>query len=89
LPERFLQSAEFLKEFTFEQRGARMEELFASIDKVRSSWDWPPKKTKVCATCRIVMPKLGKKLSFMWRHQATEAPPKCIFDIEVPKHHKT
>ena len=88
LPEKFLQSVEFLKAFTFEQQDAnRMDNLFASLDKVSSSWDWPPKKTEVCATCRIVMPKLGKKLGFSWQHRATaEVPPKCIFDIEITKH---
>jgi len=88
LPEIFLQSVEFLKAFTFEQQDAnRMDKLFASLDKVSSSWDWPPKKTEVCATCRIVMPKLGKKLGFSWQHRVTaEIPPKCIFDIEITKH---
>ena len=64
-----------------------MDELFASPDKVSSSWDWPPKKTEICATCRIVMPKLGKKLGFTWKHRVTaEVPPKCIFNIEITKH---
>jgi len=89
LPQKFVQSVEFLKEFTFEQKGARMDELFSSIDKVSSSWDWPPKKTEVCATCRITMPKLGKKLGFTWKHQVTEAPPECIFNIEITGRHKT
>jgi len=87
LPEKFLQSIEFLKEFTFEQQGMRMDELFASFDKVSSSWEWPPKKTEVCATCRIVMPKLGEKLGFIWKHRVIpEVPPKCVFDIEIAKH---
>ena len=89
LPEKFLQSVEFLKEFTFEQKGAKMDELFASIDKVSSSWDWPPKKTEVCATCRIVMPKLGKKLGFTWKHRVVKVPPECVFDIEVTEHRKS
>jgi len=89
LPEKFLQSVEFLKEFTFEPKGAKMDELFASIDKVSSSWDWPPKKTEVCATCRIVMPKLGKKLGFTWKHRVMKVPPECVFDIEVTEHRKS
>jgi nucleotide-binding universal stress UspA family protein len=88
LPEKFLQSVEFLKVFTFEQQDAiRMDQIFASPDKLSSSWDWPPKKPEVCATCRIVMPKLGKKLGFSWEHRLNdEIPPKCIFDIEIIKH---
>jgi nucleotide-binding universal stress UspA family protein len=86
LPEKFLQSVEFLKEFTFEQKGVRMDEMFASIDKVSASWEWPPKKTEVCATCRIVMPKLGKKLGFTWKHRVMKTPPECVFDIEITGH---
>lgn len=90
LPEKFLQSVEYLKDFTFEQQGAsRVNQMFASPDKVSSSWEWPPKKTEVCATCRIVMPKLGKKLGFSWKHHITnDTPPKCIFDIEITKSQK-
>jgi len=85
LPEKFLQSPEFLTEFTIEQQVAiRGNEMFASLDKVSSSWDWPPKKTEICATCRIVMPRLGKRLGFSWRHSVTkDVPPKCVFDIEI------
>jgi len=90
LPEKYLQSVEYLKEFTIEQQGAtRVDGMFSSLDKVSSSWDWPPKKTEICATCRIVMPKLGKKLGFSWKHHITnDVPPKCVFDIEIkaPKH---
>jgi len=89
LPEKFLQSVEFLKEFTFEQKGAKIEEMFASIDKVSATWDWPPRKTEVCATCRIIMPKLGKKLGFTWKHRVVKAPPECVFDIEVTEHRKS
>lgn len=90
LPEKFLQSVEYLKEFTFEQEGdARVERMFASPDKVSSSWEWPPKKTEVCATCRLVMPKLGKNLGFNWKHHITsDQPPKCVFDIEIAKTRK-
>lgn len=89
LPGKFLQSVEFLKEFTFEQQEAKMEELFASRDRVSSSWDWPPKKTEVCATCRIVMPEFGKKFGFIWKHRViAEVPPKCVFDIEITKHER-
>lgn len=89
LPEKFVQSVEFLKEFTFEQKGPKVDEMFASIDKVSSSWEWPPKKTEVCATCRIVMPKLGKKLGFTWKHRVMKVPPECVFDIEVTEHRKS
>jgi len=87
LPEKFLQSPEFLTEMTFEQQGSiGGENMFTSPDKVSSSWDWPPKKTEVCATCRIVMPKLGEKLGFSWKHRITnDVPPRCIFDIEITK----
>jgi len=86
LPEKFLRSVEYLKEFTIEQGVIRVDGMFASLDKVSSSWDWPPKKTEVCATCRIVMPKLGKKLGFSWKHHTTnDLPPKCVFDIEITK----
>ena len=90
LPERFLQSVEYLTEFTIEQQVAISgSEMFASLDKVSSSWDWPPKKTEVCATCRIVMPRLGKKLGFSWKHHVTsDVPPKCVFDIEMTKRQK-
>ncbi|MFB0522246.1 MAG: hypothetical protein ACETV1_00615 [Candidatus Bathyarchaeia archaeon] len=90
LPEKFLQSVEFLAEFTIEPRvSIRGEEMFTSIDKVSSSWDWPPKKTEICATCRIVMPKLGKKLGFSWKHRTTQdVPPKCVFDIEITEPQK-
>jgi nucleotide-binding universal stress UspA family protein len=88
LPEKFLQSVEFLKVLRIEQKDVfRMDQMFASPDKLSSSWDWPPKKPEVCGTCRIVMPKLGKKLGFSWEHRITdEIPPKCIFDIEITKH---
>ena len=88
LPEKFLQSLEFLKVFKIEQKDAfRMDQMFAAPDKLSSTWDWPPKKTEICGTCRIVMPKLGKKLGFSWEHRITdEIPPKCIFDIEITKH---
>jgi nucleotide-binding universal stress UspA family protein len=89
LPGKFLQSVEFLKEYTFEQKGAKIDEMFASIDKVSSSWEWPPKKTEVCATCRIVMPKLGKKLGFTWKHRIMKTPPECVFDIEITGHSKS
>lgn len=87
LPERFLQSVEYLREFTIEQQGASIVDgMFASPDKASSSWNWPPKKTEICATCRIVMPKLGKKLGFSWKHRITDdRPPKCVFDIEIAK----
>ena len=90
LPEKFLQSMEYLKEYTIEQQDAiRVNGMFASLDKISSSWDWPPKKTEICATCRIVMPKLGKKLGFSWKHHITnDTPPKCVFDIEITKHQK-
>jgi len=90
LPERFLQSVEFLQEFTIEpQVSIRGDEMFASLDKVSQTWDWPPKKTEICATCRIVMPKLGKKLGFSWKHHITnDVPPKCVFDVEITKHQK-
>ena len=88
LPEKFLQSVEFLKEITFEQKGTKIDEMFASVDKVSSSWEWPPKKTEVCATCRIVMPRLGKKLGFTWKHRIMKAPPECVFDIEITEPHK-
>ena len=90
LPEKFLQSVEYLTEFTIEQQVAiRGNEMFASLDKVSGSWDWPPKKTEVCATCRILMPKLGKKLGFSWKHHITkDVPPKCVFDIEIIKRQK-
>ena len=89
LPGKFLQSVEFLKEFTFEQKGVKIDEMFASIDKVSSSWEWPPKKTEVCATCRIVMPKLGKKLGFVWKHRVVKTPPECVFDIEISEYRKS
>jgi nucleotide-binding universal stress UspA family protein len=89
LPEKFVQSVEFLKEFTFEQKGAKIDEMFASIDKVSSSWEWPPKKTEVCATCRIVMPRLGKKLGFTWKHRVMKVPPECVFDIEISEHRES
>jgi hypothetical protein len=61
--------------------------MFASPDKLSSSWDWPPKKPEICGTCRIVMPKLGKKLGFSWEHRINDdIPPKCVFDIEITKH---
>jgi len=90
LPERFLQSVEYLREFTIEQPLAiRGEEMFASLDRYSSSRDWPPKKTEVCGTCRIVMPKLGKKLGFSWKHHISDdLPPRCVFDIEVTKRQK-
>jgi len=90
LPEKFLQSVEYLRELTIEQQDAiRVNGMFASLDKISSSWDWPPKKTEICATCRIVMPKLGKKLGFSWKHHITnDVPPKCVFDIEITKHQK-
>lgn len=90
LPERFLQSVEFLHEITQEQPlSIKGEEMFASIDKAERSLDWPPRKTEVCATCRIVMPKMGKKLGFSWKHTAVKGvPPKCVFDIEITKHQK-
>ena len=90
LPEKFLQSVEYLREFSIEQPGAiRASRMFASLDRVSSTWDWPPKKTEVCAKCRIVMPKLGKKLGFSWKHRITDdVPPKCVFDIEITKHKK-
>jgi len=88
LPEKFLQSLEFLRVFKVEQKDAfRMDQMFAAPDKLSSTWDWPPKKPEVCGTCRIVMPKLGEKLGFSWEHRITdEIPPKCIFDIEITKH---
>lgn len=90
LPERFLQPVEYLKEFTMEQPLAiRGEEMFASIDRYSPGRDWPPKKTEVCATCKIVMPKLGKKLGFSWKHHISDdIPPRCVFDIEITKHKK-
>jgi nucleotide-binding universal stress UspA family protein len=90
LPEKFIQSVEFLKAFTFEQQDVdKMDELFDSPDKISSSWDWPPKKTEVCATCRVVMPKLGNRLGFIWKHRVTtEVPPKCVFDIEITKNQR-
>ena len=94
LPERFLQSVEYLKEFSLESHA----ETFSPDDfggtpceggKVSSSWDWPPKKTEICASCRIVMPKLGKKLGFSWKHRITDdVPPKCVFDIKIIKRQK-
>lgn len=90
LPERFLQSVEYLREFTIEQPAPiRGEEMFASLDRYSSSRDWPPKKTEVCAMCRIVMPELGKKLGFSWKHYIIDdVPPRCAFDIEIAKHQK-
>jgi hypothetical protein len=90
LPENFLQSVEYLKELTMGQEGAlEITKMFSSLDKVSSSWDWPPKKTEVCATCRIVMPKLGKNLGFTWKHRITsDVPPKCVFDIQIVKQNK-
>jgi len=87
LPEKFLQSVEFLRVFKIEQKDAfRMDQMFAAPDKLSSTWDWPPKKPEVCGTCRIVMPKLGEKLGFSWEHRITdEIPPKCLFDIEITK----
>lgn len=88
LPEKFLQSVEFLRVYTFERENvSRMPQLLASTDKPSSKWEWPPKKTEVCGTCRIVMPKLGKKLGFCWEHGITnDLPPKCVFDIEIMEH---
>lgn len=88
LPEKFLQKVEFLKVITFEREDEfRMDQMFASPFKVSSTWDWPPKKTEICGTCRIVMPKLGKKLGFSWEHRINDdIPPKCVFDIEITKH---
>ena len=88
LPEKFLQPVEYLKEFTVEQPlTIRGEEMFASLDRYSPGRDWPPKKTEVCATCRIVMPELGKKLGFSWKHHITDdIPPKCVFNIEITKH---
>jgi nucleotide-binding universal stress UspA family protein len=88
LPEKFLQSVEFLKEFKIEADDVfRMDQMFSVPDKLSSTWDWPPKKPEICGTCRIVMPELGKKLGFSWEHRINnDIPPKCIFDIEVIKH---
>ena len=88
LPERFLQSPEFLKEITSEQKlTTDMTTLFSSVDKAERSLDWPPRKTEVCATCKIVMPRMGRKLGFSWKHSAIKGtPPSCIFDIEITKH---
>jgi hypothetical protein len=90
MPERFLESVEFLEELTFEQPLAiKGDEMFASQDRAERSLDWPPRKTEVCATCRIVMPKLGRKLGFNWNHTAIkDVPPRCVFDIEITKHQK-
>ena len=90
LPEKFLQPVEYLKEFTVEQPFTiRGDEMFASLDRYSPSKDWPPKKTEVCATCRIVMPELGKKLGFSWKYHITDdIPPKCVFNIEITKHKK-
>jgi nucleotide-binding universal stress UspA family protein len=87
LPEKFLQSVEFLKEFRIEREDVfDMDHMFAAPDKLSSTWEWPPKKTEVCGTCRIVMPRLGKKLGFRWEHRITnDIPPKCVFDIEITK----
>ena len=88
LPEKFLQSVEFLRVYRYEQENEfRFEQMFASPDKPSSKGDWPPKKTEVCGTCRIVMPKMGKKLGFSWEHRINDdIPPKCVFDIEITKH---
>jgi nucleotide-binding universal stress UspA family protein len=88
LPEKFLQSPEFLKILKIERQDVfRMDQMFASPDKLSSSWDWPPKRPEICGTCRILMPKLGKKLGFSWEHRINdEIPPKCLFDIEITKH---
>jgi len=90
LPERFLQSLEFLHEMSHEHPvSIKGEEMFASVDKAKRSLDWPPRKTEVCATCRIVMPNMGKRLGFSWKHTAIKgAPPKCVFDIEMTKRQK-
>ncbi len=92
IPERFLQSVEYLKEFTVEPHAAGLKgeaQERRAWEKIGSWWDWPPKKTEVCATCRIVMPKLGKKLGFSWKHRITDdVPPKCVFDIEITKRQK-
>jgi len=85
LPEKFLQSLEFLKVYKIEREDVfRMDQMFAAPDKLSSTWDWPPKKPEVCGTCRIVMPRLGKKLGFSWEHRITsDIPPQCVFDIEI------
>jgi nucleotide-binding universal stress UspA family protein len=87
LPEKFLQSVDFLKVFKIERKDVfRMDQMFAAPDKLSSTWDWPPKKTEVCGTCRILMPMLGKKLGFSWEHRITDdIPPKCVFDIKITK----
>jgi hypothetical protein len=89
LPERFLHSVEYLREFTVEPHAAGFKGeagLRRLEEKMNTSWEWPPKKTEVCATCRVVMPKLGEKLGFSWKHRTTnDTPPKCAFDIEITK----
>ncbi|UCB60094.1 MAG: hypothetical protein JSW72_08280 [Candidatus Bathyarchaeota archaeon] len=89
LPEKFLQAIEYLREITIDQSPTKLSGMFASLDKVSSSWDWPPKKVEVCATCRIVMPTLGEVLGFVWSHHVTEdSPPKCIFEIKIPERNR-
>ena len=85
LPEKFLQTLEFLRIFRVEEEEKfRWTNMFAAPDRLSSTWEWPPKKIEVCGTCRILMPKLGEKLGFTWEHQITEdIPPQCVFNIEL------
>ncbi|UCC33302.1 MAG: hypothetical protein JSW53_05920 [Candidatus Bathyarchaeota archaeon] len=89
LPDNFGHSVEYLREFTAEPHGAVFKgeaKLRRLEESMSTSWDWLPKKPEVCATCRIVMPKLGEKLGFSWKHSMTsDAPPKCVFEIQIAK----
>jgi len=87
LPEKFLQTLEFLRIFRVEEEEKfNLTKMFAAQDRISATWEWPPKKMEICGTCRILMPKLGEKLGFTWEHQITEdIPPQCVFNIEIKK----
>ena len=88
LPEKFLQSLEFLRVIRIKEKDKfNWTQMFVSPDRVSATWEWPPKKIEICKTCRIIMPKLGEKLGFIWEHQITDdIPPQCIFNIEIKNH---
>jgi nucleotide-binding universal stress UspA family protein len=84
LPEKFLKSVEFLRIKTLDDDQFNITQMFASPDRISSTWEWPPKKTEVCGTCRVLMPLLSERLGFKWKHRLTDdKPPLCVFDIET------
>lgn len=85
LPQRFIEEPMFISTIYPLESGKPMLAEFGS--GLVAKGEWPPRKTEVCALCKIVTPKTVERLGYDWSYELKEVPGEvrkyCTFKIKM------